>query len=105
LSSKQAICLPDKQAIENLKTWENFSHLTLQAQQADEHLCNFKTNQVYLAKTKRSKPVTTDTIARWLKTVRILNKPIINTNIFHAHSTRAASTSAAKTQNYPLAPS
>ena len=40
--------------------------------------------------------MTTYTIARWLKTV--LDKAAgIDTNIFHAHSTRAASNSAAKT--------
>ena len=36
--------------------------------------------------------MTTYTNARWLKTV--LDKAGIDTNIFHAHSTRAASTSA-----------
>ena len=89
---------------------KHFSHLVLQAYPTDEQLCIFKTIQVYLAKTKPlrgkhtqllisyqkpHKPVSTDTIARWLKTV--LEKAGIDTNIFHAHSTRAASTSAAKT--------
>ena len=89
---------------------KHFSHLVLQAYPTDEQLCIFKTIQAYLAKTKPlrgkhtqllisyqkpHKPVSTDTIARWLKTV--LEKAGIDTNIFHAHSTRAASTSAAKT--------
>ena len=89
---------------------KHFSHLVLQAYPTDEQLCIFKTIQVYLAKMKPlrgkhtqllisyqkpHKPVSTDTIARWLKTV--LEKAGIDTNIFHAHSTRAASTSAAKT--------
>jgi integrase len=37
--------------------------------------------------------VTTNTIARWLKTV--LRNSGVNTDVYSAHSTRAASTSAA----------
>ena len=89
---------------------KHFNHLVLQAYPADEQLCIFKTIHGYLGKTKPlrgkhtqllisyqkpHKPVSTNTIARWLKTV--LEKAGIDSNIFHAHSTRAASTSAAKT--------
>ena len=54
-----------------------------------------KHTQLLISYQKPHKPVSTDTIARWLKTV--LEKAGTDTNIFHAHSTRAASTSAAKT--------
>ena len=94
---------------------KHFSHLVLQAYPADEQLCVFRTIQVFLAKTKPlrgkhnqllisyqklHKPVSTDAIARWLKTV--LGKAGIDTNIFHPHSTRAASTSFAKISKLPV---
>ena len=92
--------------------------LTLQAYPAEEQQCIFKTIQVNLAKTKPlrgnhtqllisyqqpHKPVTTDTSARWLKTV--LDKAGIDTNIFHAHSTRQHQHLLQRQQNYPLIPS
>ena len=43
---------------------------------------------------KPHKPVTSSSIAQWLK--EILNEAGINTTLFKAHSTRAASTSTAK---------
>ena len=46
---------------------------------------------------KPSKPVSTDTIARWLK--KVLENAGIDINKYGAHSTRAASTSAAKAAN------
>ena len=51
------------------------------------------------------KPVTTDTNgnARWLKT--FLDKAGIDTNIFHAHSTRQHQHLLQRQQNYPLIPS
>jgi hypothetical protein len=88
---------------------KHFSHLVLQAYPADEQLCIFKTITAYLARTKSLRGnhtqllvsyqqphrlVTTDTIARWLKTV--LDKAGIDTMMFSAHSTRAALTTAAK---------
>lgn len=116
INNMQVVCHPNRRYVfqinKLLKTsrpGKHFGHLVLQAYPADEHLCIFKTLEVYLAKTKPlrgnhsqlfisyqqpHKPVTTDTIARWLKAV--LAKAGIDTNIFHAHSTRAASTSAAK---------
>ena len=46
---------------------------------------------------KPFKPVSTDTISRWLKNV--LEKAGIDINKYSAHSTRATSTSAAKAAN------
>ena len=66
-----------------------------------------KTNQVrdgndklWLSFYKPHKPVTKDTIARWIKTV--LGKAGIDTSSYTAHSTRAASTSAVSSANLPI---
>lgn len=53
--------------------------------------------QLLLSFCKPSKPVSTDTIARWLK--KVLENAGIDINKYGAHSTRAASTSAAKAAN------
>ena len=50
---------------------------------------------VFLSLNKPHKPVSSSTIARWLKSV--LSKAGVNTEIFKAHSVRSASTSAAAT--------
>lgn len=49
--------------------------------------------RLLLAHEKPHKPVSTDTISRWIKTV--LQQANIDTSILKAHSTRAAATSAA----------
>ena len=66
-----------------------------------------KTNQVrdgndklWLSFNKPHKPVTKDTIARWIKTV--LGKAGIDTSSYITHSTRAASTSAVSSANLPI---
>ena len=48
---------------------------------------------LFLSASKPHKPVSSSTIARWLKV--LLGKAGVNTEIFKAHSTRSASTSAA----------
>ena len=48
---------------------------------------------LFLSVSKPHKPVSSSTIARWLKV--LLGKAGVNTEIFKAHSTRSASTSAA----------
>ena len=54
--------------------------------------------QLLLSYQKPHRPVSTDTIPRWIKVV--LTEAGINTAIFSAHSTRAASTSAAYRDKY-----
>ena len=49
--------------------------------------------QLLLSYQKLHRPVSTDTIARWIKVV--LTEAGINTDVFNAHSIRATSTSAA----------
>jgi len=50
-------------------------------------------HQLFLSLTGNHKPITTQTMSRWVKNV--LNNSGINSSIFCAHSTRHASTSAA----------
>ena len=89
--------------------------LTLNAYPPDRRLCVYFVMKEYLKRTsdKRSnqdsviisyikpyKAVTSSTISRWLKTV--LCRAGIDTNVFTAHSTRAAATSKAKLKNVPI---
>lgn len=89
--------------------------LTFKAYAPDRRLCVYTYLKEYLARTEKlrgqetqllisfQKPykgVATDTIGRWAKTV--LSQAGINTAIFSAHSTRAASVSAAKKKGVPL---
>lgn len=87
----------------------HFNHLVLQSHPEDKQLCIFEVLQAYLEKTqplrtdytqllisyqKPHRPVTSETIARWLRMV--LDNSGIDTTVFRAHSTRSAATSAAK---------
>ena len=88
----------------------NYSVVHLKSYPPDRRLCTYTVLKEYLARTntirgkgrkellvsyiKPYKPVSTDTIARWIKTV--LQRAGVDTNIFSAHSVRAASTSKAK---------
>lgn len=89
--------------------------LTFKAYAPDRRLCVYTYLKEYLARTEKlrgqetqllisfQKPykgVSTDTIGRWAKTV--LSQAGIDTAIFSAHSTRAASVSAAKKKGVPL---
>lgn len=90
--------------------------VTLEAFPPDRRLCIIKVLNEYLQRTKQlrngetklllisyvqpHKKVTRDTIARWLCVV--LKDSGINTNVYKAHSTRAASTSAAVDRLAPM---
>lgn len=56
--------------------------------------------QLFIATIKPHNPVTSSTIARWIRTV--LTKSGINTDIFKAHSVRGAATSAAAKEGVTL---
>ena len=58
------------------------------------------TDQLLVSFQKPYRPVSTDMISRWLKTV--LAKSGIDTSVFKGHSTRAASTSAAAVCKVPF---
>ena len=57
-------------------------------------------DQLLLSYQKPHHPVTKDTLARWLRD--ILNKSGLDTELFGAHSTRSASTSAAARCGSPV---
>lgn len=57
-------------------------------------------NKLFISLIGKHKPVSKSTIARWIKIV--LKNAGINTNIFKAHSVRAASVSKAKEQDIPI---
>lgn len=94
----------------------NYSHsVKLQAYPPDRRLCVVRYLQEYISRTRRiraserylfvsyKKPyhrVSSQTIARWIK--EVLEAAGIDTEIYKAHSTRAASTSAANKGNFPV---
>ena len=59
-----------------------------------------ETDQLLIGYQKPHKPVSTDTIARWIKNA--MGKVGIDTSVYKAHSTRAAATSAAKGKQVPI---
>jgi len=61
-----------------------------------------ETDQLLIGYQKPHKPVSTDTIARWIKNA--MGKAGIDTSVYKAHSTshRAAATSAAKGKQVPI---
>lgn len=65
-----------------------------------EHRVQNKTSQLLLSFHSPFKPVSKDTIARWIKAVLELSG--IDTSVYTAHSTRAASTSAASRTGLPI---
>ena len=56
--------------------------------------------QLFISFSKPHQPVTCDTLGRWMRTVMFESG--IDTNIFKAHSTRAAASSAAKGSSMPI---
>ena len=64
------------------------------------HLRDCDSDTLLISFMKPYRKVSTDTIARWIKTV--LRLAGIDTSIFKAHSTRSASTSAATKLGVPL---
>ena len=56
--------------------------------------------QLFVSYSKPFKPVSRDTISRWVKTV--MQKSGIDVNLFKPHSTRAAATSKAFLKSVPL---
>ena len=91
---------------------KHLNNLVIAAYSANKNPCPIKHLQSYVGKTsalrgthtqlflsyqKPHNPVSTDTIGRWIKVV--MAKAGINTEMYGAHSTRAASTSAAHKKN------
>lgn len=57
--------------------------------------------QIFISYCKPHAPVSKDTISRWIRIV--LQKAGIDTSVFKAHSTRSASSSAARENHVPIA--
>ena len=58
------------------------------------------TNQLFLTTIKPHKPVSRDTISRWIKLV--IKQSGLDVTIYTPHSTRSATTSAAKNAGLPM---
>ena len=61
---------------------------------------NTSTDQLFLGIQKPHKPISRDTLRRWIKSV--MTSSGIDTEVFKPHSTRAASTSAAQAKGAPI---
>ena len=57
-------------------------------------------NKLFLAVVKPNHPVSSSTIARWVRT--LLHNAVIDTSVFKPHSVRGASTSAAARSGMPI---
>lgn len=97
------------------KPGKHQGHLEFKAYPADQRLCVVTCLKQYVKQTESVRaghdslwlsfskpfhPVSRDTISRWIKNV--LEKAGINTKVFGAHSTRAAATSAAHSNNISI---
>lgn len=102
------------QTVKKSKPGRHIEPLRLKAYAPDRRLCvityikeyisrtqaHRDSNQFLLSFTKPYKPVTKETVNRWVKSV--MQTSGINTEVFHPHSVRAASTSAANKAGCPL---
>ncbi len=97
------------------KPGRHLSHLEFVAYTPDPSLCIVKYLMEYVKRTRSLRqgeeqllvshkkpygPVHVDTVSRWIKTT--LTNAGVNTEVFAAHSTRSASTSAASIRQIPL---
>jgi MarR-like DNA-binding transcriptional regulator SgrR of sgrS sRNA len=114
ISDKSCVFKIEK-LLKTSKPGKHLSRIELLAYSPEKALCIVEYLKLYLERTESLRenntqllisyqkpygPVTTDTIARWIK--QVLAEAGIDTSIFTAHSTRAASTSAAKTKQIPI---
>ena len=104
-----------KDLLKTSRPGHHFGQLEFLAYNPDEKLCIVKHLVLYIDRTrnlrsnhqqllisyqKPHRPVSKDTISRWIKTV--LQRSGIDTAQYTAHSTRSASTSAASKSHIPL---
>ena len=107
LNTKQCVFVINS-VLKTTKPGKHLTNIQIEAFVANKNLCPLEHLKQYLEKTsairglhtqlllsyqKPHRPVSTDTIARWIKVV--LAQAGVNTELFSAHSTRAASTTAA----------
>ena len=74
--------------------------LTLKHYLARTKILRGSTDQLFISFHRPFHPVTCSTLSRWIK--RVMYEAGIDTDIFTAHSTRAASSSAARESDLPL---
>ena len=103
-----------KTLLKQSRPGHHLGELSIKGFAPDRRICIVTTIQEYLRRTSSLRncdqllvsyvrphgPVSKDTISRWVKTV--LNFSGVDTTIFSAHSTRAASTTKAKLSHVPL---
>ena len=114
LSSDKCVFVLDK-LLKTSKPGSHLSHLEFLSYTPDPSLCIVKYSSEYVRRTEPLRhgidqllvshqkpygPVHVDTVSRWIKTT--LTKAGVNTDVFSAHSTRSASTSAAASKQIPL---
>ena len=110
-----AVTFHFKDLLKQSKPGNHSASMKLKAYPQDRRLCVVKYLREYISRThsirakeqylfiSHKKPyrrVTTQTIARWIK--EVMEAAGIDTQIYKAHSTRAASTSAADKSNFPV---
>jgi hypothetical protein len=113
--TKDGIVLHINGLLKQSRPGYHFSSLKLKAYPPDRRLCVLTYYKEYMKRTKIHrnksvslllsfvkpfKPVTKDTISRWIKTV--MERSGIDTKIYTSHSVRAASTSKAKACMVPI---
>jgi hypothetical protein len=104
-----------KELVKQSKPGNTGITLNLEAYPPDRRLCicrvlkhylfctkNLRKNskQLFISYRKPHEPVGKETISRWIRVV--LHKAGIDTSVYKAHSTRAASSSAARDRNVPI---
>lgn len=107
VSDNQCVFIIDS-VLKTTRPGKHLTNISLEAYVENKNLCPLEHLKLYLARTsvvrgvhtqlllsfqKPNRPVSTDTIARWIRIV--MSKAGIDTKVFGAHSTRAATTSAA----------
>ena len=109
LFSDSLVIIPIKSTLKQSSPRRNNFLLTLRSYTSDPAICVLSTLKAYVNRTKQIRksfsqlfisfqkphlPVSKSTISRWIR--RVLEESGIDVSLFTAHSTRAASSSAAK---------
>ena len=91
-------CLPDQPQLCTKCTVMEYILRTAAYRCTGSNLC---VSRLFISYVRPHKPVTTDTLARWIKSV--LRSSGIDTSVFKAHSVRSASSSHAYARGVPIA--
>ena len=91
-------CLPDQPQICTKCTAMEYILRTAAYRCTDPNFC---VSPLFISYVRPHKPVTTDTLARWIKSA--LRSSAFDTSVFKAHSVRSASSSHAYARGVPIA--